>query len=83
MKTEHPALSLLTDLIEDIKTESASQNVTEETNIELLNVINEDVENVKQWTKMPAISDELYDELVKEFNNERLYFFNDSYNLED
>ena len=64
-------------------TQSASQNVTEETNIELLNVINEDVENVKQWTKMPAISDELYDELAKEFNNERLYFFNDSYNLED
>ena len=83
MKTEHPALSLLTDLIEDIKTESASQNVTEETNIELLNVINEDVENVKQFTKMPAISDELYNELLKEFNNERHYFFNDSYNLED
>ena len=76
MKTEHPALSLLTDLIEDIKTESASQNVTEETNIELLNVINEDVENVKQFTKMPAISDELYDELVKEFNNNSYYFFN-------
>ena len=76
MKTEHPALSLLTDLIEDIKTESASQNVTEETNIELLNVINEDVENVKQWTKMPAISDELYDELVKEFNQDSYYFFN-------
>ena len=53
------------------------------TNKELLNVINEDVQNVKQFTKMPAISDELYDELVKEFNNERLYFFNDSYNLED
>ena len=83
MKTEHPALSLLTDLIEDIKTESASQNVTEETNIELLNVINDDVQNVKQFTKMPAISDELYAELVKEFNNERHYFFNDSYNLED
>ena len=76
MKTEHPALSLLTDLIEDIKTESASQNVTEETNIELLNVINEDVENVKQFTKMPAISDELYDELVKEFNQDSYYFFN-------
>ena len=76
MKTEHPALSLLTDLIEDIKTESASQNVTEETNIELLNVINEDVENVKQWTKMPAISDELYNELVKEFNQDSYYFFN-------
>ena len=57
MKTEHPALGLLTDLIEDIKTESASQNV-------------------KQWTKMPAISDELYDELVKEFNQDSYYFFN-------
>ena len=76
MKTEHPALSLLTDLIEDIKTESASQNVTEETNIELLNVINEDVQNVKQFTKMPAISDELYAELLKEFNNDSYYFFN-------
>ena len=66
-----------------MKTQFIPKNVTEETNIELLNVINEDVENVKQWTKMPAISDELYEELVKEFNNERHYFFNDSYNLED
>ena len=64
-------------------TQSASQNVTEEMNIELLNVINSDVQNVKQFTKMPAISDELYNELVKEFNNERHYFFNDSYTLED
>ena len=64
-------------------TQSAPQNVTEDMNIELLNVINSDVQNVKQWTKMPAISDELYAELVKEFNNERHYFFNDSYNLED
>ena len=64
-------------------TQSAPQNVTKEMNIELLNVINSDVQNVKQWTKMPAISDELYAELVKEFNNERLYFFNDSYTLED
>ena len=46
------------------------------TNHELLNVINEDVENVKQWTKMPAISDELYNELVKEFNTNSYYFFN-------
>ena len=76
MKTEHPALSLLTDLIEDIKTESASQNVTEDMNIELLNVINEDVENVNKWSKMPPISDELYNELVKEFNNNSYYFFN-------
>ena len=57
-------------------TQSAPQNVTNEMNIELLNVINEDVENVKQWTKMPAISDELYDELVKEFNQDSYYFFN-------
>ena len=57
-------------------TQSTSQNVTKEMNIELLNVINSDVQNVKQWTKMPAISDELYDELVKEFNNDSYYFFN-------
>ena len=40
-------------------------------------------DSLKQWTNMPPISDELYQELLKEFNNERLYFFNDSYNLED
>ena len=57
-------------------TQSAPQNVTKEMNIELLNVINSDVENVKQWTKMPAISDELYNELLKEFDNDSYYFFN-------
>ena len=79
MKTEHPALHLLTDLIENINdeiTESNQKNVTEEMNIELLNVINSDVQNVKQFTKMPAISDELYAELVKEFNQDSYYFFN-------
>ena len=79
MKTEHPALHLLTDLIENINdeiTESNQKNVTEEMNIELLNVINSDVQNVKQWTKMPAISDELYAELLKEFDNDSYYFFN-------
>ena len=40
-------------------------------------------DSLKQWTNMPPISDELYQELLREFNNERLYFFNDSYNLED
>ena len=40
-------------------------------------------DSLKQWTNMPPISDELYQELLKEFKNERLYFFNDSYNLED
>ena len=39
--------------------------------------------NIKEWTNMPPISEELYQELVKEFNNQRQYFFNDSYNLED
>jgi len=53
------------------------------TNKELLNVINDDVKSVKEWSNMPPISDELYAELVKEFNNERKYFFNDSYTLED
>ena len=53
------------------------------TNNELLNVINEDVKSLKEWTNMPPISEELYQELVKEFNNQRQYFFNDSYNLED
>ena len=38
--------------------------------------------NIKEWTNMPPISEELYAELVKEFNNQRQYFFNDSYTLE-
>ena len=41
--------------------------------IELTNIPED---SLKQWTKMPAISDELYDELVKEFNNDSYYFFN-------
>ena len=40
-------------------------------------------DSLKQWTNMPPISDELYNELVKEFNNQRQYFFNDSYTIED
>ena len=40
-------------------------------------------DSLKQWTNMPPLSEELYNELVKEFNNERLYFFNDSYTIED
>ena len=47
--------------------------------IELTNVPED---SLKQWTNMPPISEELYNELVKEFNNERLYFFNDSYTIE-
>ena len=70
MKKEHPALELLTTLIEDAKATPMNTKLPKETNI-------------KEWTNMPPISEELYAELVKEFNNERHYFFNDSYNLED
>ena len=77
MKTEHPALGLLTDLIEDIKTESASQNVKKEqtyaAQIELTNVPED---SLKQWTNMPPISEELYQELLREFDNDSYYFFN-------
>ena len=77
MKTEHPALGLLTDLIEDIKTESASQNVKKEqtyaAQIELTNVPED---SLKQWTNMPPLSDELYNELLREFDNDSYYFFN-------
>ena len=38
-------------------------------------------DSLKQWTNMPPISEELYNELLKEFDNERMYFFNDSYYL--
>ena len=70
MKKEHPALELLTTLIEDAKATPMNTKLPKETNI-------------KEWTNMPPISEELYNELVNEFNNERMYFFNDSYNLDD
>ena len=70
MTKEHPALSLLTTLIEDTKVTTMNTELPKETNI-------------KEWTNMPPLSEELYNELVKEFNNERHYFFNDSYTLED
>ena len=77
MKTEHPALGLLTDLIEDIKTESASQNVTkEQTYAAQMELTNVPEDSLKQWTNMPPLSDELYNELLKEFNNDSYYFFN-------
>ena len=41
--------------------------------IELTNVPED---SPKQWSNMPPISDELYNELVKEFNNNSYYFFN-------
>ena len=48
-------------------------------NKELLNAINDEIIDIKKWSNMPAISDELYNELLTEFNNNSHYFFNDSY----
>ena len=59
-----------------MNTNYAPHNVTKDMNIELLNVINEDVQSIKEWSNMPPISDELYNELVKEFNTNSYYFFN-------
>ena len=33
-------------------------------------------DSLKQWTNMPPISDELYQELLREFDNDSYYFFN-------
>ena len=67
-----------------MKTQFIPKNVKKEhtyaAQIELTNIPED---SLKQWTNMPPISEELYAELVKEFNNERKYFFNDSYTLED
>ena len=41
--------------------------------IELTNVPED---SLKQWTNMPPISDELYNELLREFDNDSYYFFN-------
>ena len=41
--------------------------------IELTNVPED---SLKQWSNMPPISDELYNELLKEFNTNSYYFFN-------
>ena len=76
MKTEHPALGLLTDLIEDIKTESASQNVKkEQTYAAQMELTNIPEDSLKQWTNMPPLSNELYNELLREFDKDSYYFF--------
>ena len=41
--------------------------------IELTNIPED---SLKQWTNKPPISEELYNELLKEFNNDSYYFFN-------
>ena len=67
-----------------MKTQFIPKNVkTDHTYAAQMELTNIPEDSLKEWTNMPPISDELYQELVKEFNNERHYFFNDSYNLED
>ena len=63
MTKEHPALALLTTLIEDTKVTTMNTKLPEETNL-------------KEWTNMPPISEELYQELLREFDNDSYYFFN-------
>ena len=41
--------------------------------IELTNVPED---SLKQWTNMPPISEELYAQLLREFDNDSYYFFN-------
>ena len=33
-------------------------------------------DSLKQWTNMPPISEELYAQLLREFDNDSYYFFN-------
>ena len=47
--------------------------------IELTNVPED---SLKQWTNMPPISEELYQELLREFDNDSYYFSTNLYTLE-
>ena len=51
MTKEHPALALLTTLIEDAKVTPMNTELPKETNI-------------KEWTNMPPLSEELYLSLI-------------------
>ena len=67
-----------------MKTQFIPKNVkTDHTNAAQMELTNVPEDSLKEWSNMPPISDELYAELVREFNNKRKYFFNDSYTLED
>ena len=73
--------TLINTLVDSMSMEDFRQYVANDMKDFLYNcseseVINEDVENVNKWSKMPPISDELYNELVKEFNTNSYYFFN-------
>ena len=60
-----------------MKTQFIPKNVkTDHTYASQMELTNVPEDSLKQWTNMPPLSDELYNELLKEFNNDSYYFFN-------
>ena len=60
-----------------MKTQFIPKNVkTDHTYAAQMELTNIPEDSLKQWTNMPPISDELYQELLREFDNDSYYFFN-------
>ena len=60
-----------------MKTQFIPKNVkTDHTYAAQMELTNVPEDSLKKWTNMPPISEELYNELVKEFNQDSYYFFN-------
>ena len=60
-----------------MKTQFIPKNVkTDHTYAAQIELTNVPEDSLKQWTNMPPLSDELYNELLREFDNDSYYFFN-------
>ena len=60
-----------------MKTQFIPKNVkTDHTYAAQMELTNVPEDSLKQWTNMPPLSDELYNELLREFDNDSYYFFN-------
>ena len=60
-----------------MKTQFIPKNVkTDHTYAAQMELTNVPEDSLKKWTNMPPISDELYQELLREFDNDSYYFFN-------
>ena len=60
-----------------MKTQFIPKNVkTDHTYAAQIELTNVPEDSLKQWTNMPPISEELYQELLREFDNDSYYFFN-------
>ena len=60
-----------------MKTQFIPKNVkTDHTYAAQMELTNIPEDSLKQWTNMPPISEELYKELLREFDNDSYYFFN-------